>query len=80
MQESNIRSIKAGVFKAHCLQLMDEVQEKHINILITKHGKPVAKLVPLDETPIDLFGCLKGTITIKADLIAPIDAQWEAND
>ncbi|HEX4044083.1 MAG TPA: type II toxin-antitoxin system prevent-host-death family antitoxin [Gammaproteobacteria bacterium] len=73
-------SIQAGHFKAQCLQLMDEVYEKHISITITKHGKPVAKLVPIEETPIDFFGCLKGTVTIKKDILAPIDAKWEANE
>lgn len=74
-----IYSIQAGEFKAKCLQLMDDVNEKHIVITITKHGKPVAKLVPIDTTPISSFGCLKGTVTIKGDIIAPIDSEWDAN-
>lgn len=73
-------SIKAGDFKAKCLQLMDDVNEKHISIIITKHGKPVAKLTPIDETAIDFFGCLKNVITIQKDLLAPIDTTWEANE
>ncbi len=72
-------SVQAGHFKAQCLHLMDEVQEKHISITITKHGKPVAKLVPIETTPIDFFGCLKDTVTIKEDIIAPIHVEWEAN-
>ena len=72
-------SIKAGVFKAKCLDLMDQVHEKHISITITKHGKAVAKLVPIDETPIDLFGCLKNKITIHADITKPIEDEWEAD-
>ncbi|TAK76652.1 MAG: type II toxin-antitoxin system Phd/YefM family antitoxin [Gammaproteobacteria bacterium] len=73
-------SIQAGNFKAKCLQLMDEVHDKHISITITKHGKPIAKLIPIDETPLDLFGCLKNTITIQGDITAPIDVSWEANE
>lgn len=73
-------SIPAGEFKAKCLQIMDEINEKHISIVITKYGKPVAKLVPIDETPADLFGCLKGTVTIQGDIISPIDTSWEANE
>jgi len=73
-------SIQAGDFKAKCLQLMDEVNEKHISIIITKHGKPVARLMPIDETPIDFFGCLKDTVTIKKDIIAPINVSWDANE
>ena len=73
-------SIQAGNFKTKCLQLMDEVNQKHISIVITKHGKPVAKLIPIEETPVEFFGCLKGTVTIKKDIIAPIDEIWEANE
>lgn len=73
-------SIQAGAFKAQCLQLMDEVNEKHISIIITKHGIAVAKLTPVDDTPIDFFGCLKDTVTIKEDITAPINVKWEANE
>lgn len=73
-------SIQAGNFKAKCLQLMDEVNEKHISIIITKHGKPVAKLMPIEESPVDFFGCLKNTVTVKGDIVAPIDIDWEANE
>lgn len=72
-------SIQAGTFKAKCLQLMNEVHDKHISIIITKHGKPVAKLMPVEETPINFFGCLKNTITINKDIIAPIEVDWEEN-
>jgi len=71
--------LQAGKFKAQCLQLMDEVKEKHISITITKHGKPVAKLVPIEEDEKDSFGCLKGTVTILGDIVAPIDVEWEAS-
>lgn len=73
-------SVQAGVFKAKCLDLMDKVYEQHISIIITKHGKPVARLVPIEETPVDFFGCLKNTVSIKGDIINPIEAQWEANE
>jgi prevent-host-death family protein len=38
--------IPAGEFKAKCLKLMDQVARSGVPIVITKHGKPVAKLVP----------------------------------
>lgn len=78
--KTNLYSIKAGDFKAKCLQLMDEVNEKHISIIITKHGKPVAKLTPIEETAVDFFGCLKNTISIQKDIIAPIDVTWESDE
>jgi prevent-host-death family protein len=71
--------IAAGQFKAHCLKLMDEVQKKRQTIVITKHGKPVAKLVPADtEPPVGLFGSLKGRAQIVGDIVAPLDTAWEA--
>ncbi len=70
-------TLQAGKFKTQCLQLMDEVKQKHISITITKHGKPVAKLVPIEESEEDFFGCLKGTVTIQGDIVAPIDVEWE---
>ena len=71
-------TIQAGEFKARCLELMDQVQEHLREIVITKHGKPVAKLVPVEPvTPKPAFGALKGSITWYGDLISPIDAEWE---
>jgi prevent-host-death family protein len=73
--------IKAGEFKAKCLELMDLVAEKREEIIITKRGKPVAKLVPLSPMPErDLFGYMKGTFEILGDIVAPIDVKWEANE
>ena len=77
--KSDLYSIQAGEFKAKCLQLMDDVNEKHISVTITKHGKPIARLVPIEETPVDFFGCLKDTATITGDIISPVDEEWEAN-
>jgi prevent-host-death family protein len=71
--------IPAGQFKAECLKLMDYVKSKHASFIITKHGIPIAKLVPVEDTnPIDLFGALKGTIKIKGDIISSIDEEWDA--
>ena len=65
-------------FKAKCLELMDQVKECHEEVVITKYGKPVAKLVPVEEkTPGTLFGFMKGSVKINGDIIAPIDEKWE---
>ncbi len=69
----------AGEFKAKCLKLMDEVRQTHKSIIITKHGKGVAKLVPIEEEPPDLFGLLRGSISIQEDLTLPLDEPWEAD-
>lgn len=74
-------NIPAGKFKAHCLQLIDLVKEKRSEIIVTKRGKPMARLVPLDEPkPARLFGYLKGSVTIAGDITAPIEEPWDADD
>lgn len=71
------KTIAAGQFKSQCLQLMDHVHDKHLTLIITKHGIPIAKLVPIEEQPANLYGALKGTVKIKGDIIAPIDEKWD---
>lgn len=71
------RYVAAADFKANCLRLMDEVAQQRKPIIITKRGKPVAKLVPVEQEPIDLFGYMAGTAKICGDIIGPIeDAGW----
>jgi prevent-host-death family protein len=79
MENSMDQKIPAGQFKAQCLKLMDYVKDKHTSYIITKHGVPVAKLVPMEEeSSIDLFGALKGSIKVKGDIILAIDEEWDA--
>lgn len=72
--------IPAGKFKAHCLRLIKDVQQRRQEIIVTRRGKPVAKLVPIDEeSPGQLFGCMEGSVTILGDITAPIEESWDAN-
>ena len=70
--------IAAAEFKANCLRLMDEVARTRRVIVITKRGRPVAQLIPADEAPSSLFGYMKGTVTIKGDVTAPLAEKWSA--
>jgi prevent-host-death family protein len=73
--------IKAAEFKAKCLELMDRVAEGHEEIVITKRGKPIAKLVPEEDKPwAPLFGRSAGTVEILGDIVAPLDVKWEADE
>ena len=69
--------IAAGEFKAKCLNLLDEVAETRKTLVITKHGKPVAQLVPMPPE-VDPFGAMRGSGTITGDIISPLDNEWEA--
>jgi prevent-host-death family protein len=56
--------IQASTFKARCLALLDEVAEHRSTVLVTKHGRPVARLVPVDSPP-DLAGSV--TLVVEDD-------------
>lgn len=71
------RTIKASEFKATCLKLMDEVAETGDEVVITKNGEPVSRLVPYREKPKSLFGCLRGVIEIKGDIMSPLEWEWD---
>lgn len=66
-----MKTMAAGTFKIHCLSVMDEVQAKRETILITKHGKPVAKLVPADRDADDIYNFFAGKGSITGDIVAP---------
>ena len=72
-------SIAAGEFKAKCLKLLDEVQRQRKQVVITKRGKPVAKLVPVTERSASFIGSMQGTMEILGDIVAPIDVKWDAD-
>ena len=73
---SGTRTMKASEFKSKCLQLMDEVAEGGSEIVITKNGKPVSRLVPYRERPKSFFGADKGRIKILGDIVSPMPAEW----
>jgi prevent-host-death family protein len=71
--------IGAAEFKAKCLRLLDEISDhKLVAIIITKHGKPVARLAPIDNSGGTIYGAMKGLAKIHGDLTEPLDADWEA--
>jgi prevent-host-death family protein len=76
-----MKTIPAGEFKTHCLRIMDEVRKRRQPVLITKKGVPVAKLVPVEDTKREVFGCLEGVIEIVGDIEAPLvePEAWEVD-
>jgi prevent-host-death family protein len=67
------RHVPAGEFKATCLALFDEVQEQRLTLIVTKRGRPVARIVPLSS---DEPGSLRGSVLHEHDLISPVGAKW----
>ena len=74
-----MKKMAAGEFKAHCLSVMDNVQKTKEPVLITKRGKAVAKLVPVEEAPREFLGRLEGVVKIVGDIESPIEPPeaWE---
>lgn len=75
-----MKKMAAGAFKAHCLRVMDEVQKKRETIVITKHGKPVVKIVPAGQDKDEIYGFLRGKVKIVGDVVSPILTPEEWGD
>jgi len=75
-----MRTMPAAEFKARCLKVMEEVRATRETVVITKKGRPVAKLVPAEAPSGDLFGCLAGTLEITGDIESPLEPveAWDA--
>ena len=76
-----MKNIPAGEFKARCLALMDDVHSTREPVVITKRGKPVAKLVPADAAKDEFIGRLKGKIKVVGDIESPVvpPKAWESS-
>ncbi len=73
-----MKTMGAGAFKTHCLAVIDEVYDRNEEIIITKRGKPMAKLVPIEnKKPESILGSMKGMFTIVGDIVSPIVEPWE---
>lgn len=69
------KTIGAAQFKEKCLAILDDIGPE--GIVVTKHGKPVARLIPISADSADLIGCLKDEIEIKGDVLST-GVSWDA--
>ena len=71
--------IPAAQAKSQFLRLLDTVSVKRTSVVISRRGKPIARLVPIAEDPPQpLFGRMKGKIRITGDLVSPDPEAWES--
>ena len=70
-----MRQIGATQFKQQCLSILDRLAPD--GVVITKHGRPVAKLIPIGTVAAALIGCLKGKLKIKGDVLST-GLRWDA--
>ena len=68
-----VRSIPAGEFKARCLELLDRVAREGSAYIVTKRGRPVARVVPVNAPK---PRSLRGTVTYHSDIVEPIGDDW----
>lgn len=65
--------VPAARFKANCLKLLDDVSRTRRPILVTKRGRAVARVVPLEDVPVDL----RGSVLEQGDIVSPLDEDWD---
>lgn len=70
------RTISAAVFKARCLALMDEVNATGETLVVTKRGRPVARIVGAEELP---RRPIRGSVRCKGDIVGPVDEPWDSD-
>ena len=71
-----MKTIGAAKFKERCLALLDRLD--HDGLVITKHGKPVARLIPFEQQHAELIGSLSDKVEIRGDLFST-GVEWDAN-
>ena len=71
--------IAAGKFKAQCLALIDHVAQSREPIIITKYGRPMVKVIAIEQEDNQQQKPLKDVATYIGDIVSPIDEKWEAD-
>lgn len=71
-----MKTIGAAKFKAQCLALMEQLEPE--GLVITKHGEPVARIIPIPRKPADMIGSLQDEIEINGDILST-GLTWDAN-
>jgi prevent-host-death family protein len=72
------KTISAALFKATCLDVLDQVAATRQGVVVTKRGKPVARVVPMVNRPDRIVGALKGDIEVIGDVVSPVGVTWKA--
>jgi len=70
------RTVPAATFKAKCLALLDEVAATGVPLVVTKRGRPVARIEPIEA---DAPKSLRGSVLRERDIVSPIEDDWSAD-
>lgn len=77
---ATVQTIQASTFKATCLELMDQIEAQRTELIVTKHGRPVVKVGPVDPAPPSPFGFLRNTVLGKDDIVGPEYDVWRTSE
>jgi len=80
MDTNDMQIIKASEFKSKCLRLMNQVNETGEEIIVTKNGVPISKLVPFRAPVSSLFGLHKKQLRSQDSLIEPVGEPWDVEN
>lgn len=80
MPKKPIETIAISEFKATCLAVLERVRRTGASIIVTRHGEPIAEVIPPSSTAEGWLGGMRGTATIVGDLVEPVSdaGDWEA--
>ena len=73
----SMKRVAAAKFKEQCLSILDRLDPQ--GIVITKHGRPVARVLPIEHASAELIGSLRGRIRVTGDLLST-GVKWKAGD
>jgi antitoxin (DNA-binding transcriptional repressor) of toxin-antitoxin stability system len=73
----SMKTVAAARFKEQCLSIIDRLDPQ--GIVITKHGRPVARVLPIEHASAELIGSLRGRIRVTGDLLST-GVKWKAGD
>ncbi len=76
---SSPKTVSATLFKATCLELMDEVAARGMELIVTKHGKAVVRICPVETAPPSPLGFMRGTIVHHDDIVSPLQDAWDTS-
>jgi antitoxin (DNA-binding transcriptional repressor) of toxin-antitoxin stability system len=76
LEAPKVIEVKAGVFKDTCLSLLDQVNQGEFEVLVTKYGAPVARVVAHGGNLPSAHGFLSGTVLEQGDIVSPDFEAW----
>jgi antitoxin (DNA-binding transcriptional repressor) of toxin-antitoxin stability system len=77
---NNSKALPLAKVKANLSSVVSNVQNKRTTITILRRGLPVAQIVPVNEQPVSLYGCMRGTVREIGDIVGPTGIEWTVGD